>query len=127
MRNFQQLDVWKKAHALTLDIYRLTTGFPATERFGLVSQLQRASASIGANLAEGCGRDTDADFRRFVQIATGSACEIEYHLLLARDLGFVDELAHELLNVRVNEVKRMLHGLARFLDSEAAERKSMPR
>lgn len=90
MRNFQKLEVWKKAHELTLSIYRLTANFPTNERYGLTSQLQRASASIGANLAEGCGRETDADYRRFVQMAAGSACEVEYHLILSRDLGLLD-------------------------------------
>jgi four helix bundle protein len=106
MRNFRQLDVWKKAHELTLEIYRLTSSFPSQERYGLSSQLQRAAASIGANLAEGCGRETDADFRRFVQMATGSACEVEYHLVLAHDLSLIDDRNHELLNTNINEVKR---------------------
>jgi four helix bundle protein len=127
MRNFRQLDVWKKAHQLTLDVYRLTTSFPQNERFGLTSQLQRASASIGANLAEGCGRETDADFKRFVQMACGSACEVEYHLLLARDLNFVDAPAYESLNSNVNEVKRMLHGLSKFLEAEPPGRRASPR
>lgn len=119
MRNFQQLDVWKKAHSLTLSIYQLTSNFPATERYGLTSQLQRAAASIGANLAEGCGRDTDADFRRFVQMACGSACEVEYHLILAKDLGLVSTEIHDKHNADINEVKRMLVGLTRYLESES--------
>jgi four helix bundle protein len=116
MRNVRQLDVWKKAHSITLDIYRLTTTFPSNEKYGLTSQLQRASASIGANLAEGCGRESDSDFRRFVHIASGSACETEYHLLLASDLGLIDKNAYEPLNEQVNEVKRMLVGLSRSLE-----------
>jgi four helix bundle protein len=122
MRNFRQLDVWKKAHDLTLEIYRLTASFPSHERYGLTSQLQRASASICANLAEGCGRETDADFKRFVQMATGSECEVEYHLLLARDLSPINSAAYEAVNTNVNEVKRMLYGLARYLESEAPNR-----
>jgi four helix bundle protein len=116
MRNFRLLDVWKKSHVATLEVFRLTTNFPKAERYGLTAQLRRASASIGANLAEGCGRETDADFRRFVQIASGSACEVEYHLLLALDLGLIDKRIHELLDAQVNEVKRMLVGLARSLE-----------
>ena len=127
MQNFRRLDVWKKAHSLTLDIYRLTADFPTTERYGLCSQLQRAAASIGANLAEGCGRETDADFRRFVQMACGSACEVEYHLLLSNDLGLIAQDVYVPLNDRVNEVKRMLTGLARYLASEAKERPGLPR
>jgi four helix bundle protein len=121
VRNFRQLDVWKKAHLLTLEIYRLTAQFPASEKYGLVSQLQRAASSIGANLAEGCGRDTDADFRRFVQIACGSACEVEYHLILARDLDIIDDSICSHLNAEINEVKRMLHGLIQYLKSETAK------
>lgn len=122
MRNFRKLDVWKKAHGLTLEIYRLTSDFPATERFGLSSQLQRAAVSIGANLAEGCGRETDADFRRFVQMAAGSACEVEYHLLLSRDLGLISEEVQVKLDATINEVKRMLVGLTRYLESDSSHK-----
>ena len=117
MRNFRQLDVWEKSHQLTIDIYRLTSSFPKAEQYGLSSQLQRASASVGANLAEGCGRDSDVDFRRFVHIACGSACEVECHLLLARDLGLIGDADHHTLDKRINEVKRMLTGLSRYLGS----------
>jgi four helix bundle protein len=127
MRNFRQLDVWKKAHDLTLEIYRLTSTFPSNERFGLTSQLQRASASIGANLAEGCGRHTDADFKRFVHMASGSACEVEYHLLLAHDLKLIEDATHEKLNATINEVKRMLHGLVKYLESDFSSRSLTPR
>lgn len=118
MRNFRQLDVWRKAHTLTIQIYKTTSTFPKNELYGLTSQLQRASASIGANLAEGCGRETSPDFRRLVQIASGSACEVEYHLLLAHDLGLIDAATHESLDENINEVKRMLVGLSRYLDSQ---------
>ena len=114
MSNFLHLDVRRKSHALTLDICQITANFPTTERYGLSSQLQRAAASKGANLAEGCGRETDLDFRRFVQIASGSACELEYHLILSKDLASIDEQSHESLDFQVNEVKRMLVGLSRY-------------
>jgi four helix bundle protein len=120
MRNFQKLEVWKKAHELTLAIYRLSANFPSQERYGLTSQLQRASASIGANLAEGCGRETDADYKRFVQMASGSACEVEYHLILARDLALIDEPTHSCLSADINEIKRMLCGLTQYLEKEIA-------
>lgn len=115
MRDFKKLDVWKKAHALTLAIYQQTANFPADERFGLTSQIRRAAASIGANIAEGCGRSTDGDFGRFLDIASGSACEVEYHLILARDLTLLADEAHEPLDSSINEVKRMLVGLCRSL------------
>jgi four helix bundle protein len=115
MRDFKKLEVWKKSHELTLTIYELTAGFPSNERYGLTSQLQRAAASIGANLAEGCGRETEADYRRFVQMASGSACEVEYHLLLARDLSLIARDRYEQLNNDINEIKRMLCGLSQYL------------
>src|SRR5882757_3736396 len=118
MRNFQKLDVWKKSHELTLAIYQLTATFPSNERYGLTSQLQRASASIGANLAEGCGRETDADYKRFVQMASGSACEVEYHLILARDLSLIDTKTYDQLSDDINEIKRMLCGLTHYLENE---------
>ena len=127
MRNFRQLEVWKKAHSLALDLYRLTASFPTSEKYGLVTQIQRAAASIGANLAEGCGRDTNADFRRFVQIACGSACEVEYHLILARDLDLIDDPTYSRFNAQTNEVKRMLHGLIQYLGSESAKSPGLPR
>src|SRR6202142_2690826 len=110
MQDFRNLAVWSKAHRLTLDVYRLTESFPRTEVFGLTSQLRRAAASIAANLAEGCGR-TQLEFARFVQIAFGSASESEYHLLLARDLGFVNPEDYERLTTQVVETKRMLSSL----------------
>lgn len=118
MKDFRKLDVWKKAHALTIHIYEATSTFPKNELYGLTSQLQRSAASIGANLAEGCGRETAADFRRFVQIASGSACEVEYHLILAHDLGLFEGRSHQSLNASVNEIKRMLVGLSRHLSSK---------
>lgn len=89
MQPFENLRVWQDAHALTLEIYRATSGFPRDERFGLTSQVRRSASSIGANLAEGSSRGSDADFARFVQIAVGSASETVNHLLLARDLGLM--------------------------------------
>jgi four helix bundle protein len=86
MKNFRELKVWQKAHELTLAVYRSTRDFPREEFYGLTSQIRRATASIGANLAEGCGRNGDAEFARYCSIAMGSASELEYHLLLAQDL-----------------------------------------
>ena len=88
MKDFRTLTVWQEAHQLTLSIYRVTKNFPKDELYGLTSQMRRCSASIAANIAEGCGRRGNAEFARFLQIASGSASELDYHLLLARDLGF---------------------------------------
>lgn len=95
MKNFRDLQVWQKAHAVTLTVYRETVGFPKYELYGMVSQLRRACASIPANIAEGCGRGTDPDFARFLQLAMGSACEVEYHLLLANDLQYLNPSTYE--------------------------------
>jgi four helix bundle protein len=115
MQDFRNLKVWQKAHALTLEVYRNTRSFPVDERFGLTTQLRRASASVPANLAEGCARGGDVDFARFVNIAAGSASESDYHLLLARDLGYFDDTAYKPLLDQVSEVKRMLNSFERTL------------
>jgi four helix bundle protein len=111
MQGFRQLIVWQKAHELTIEIYEAIAQFPREELYGLTSQIKRAAASIGANIAEGCGRGSDADFARFLLISMGSASELEYHLLLARDLGFLPKDVYERLNARTTEVKRMLASL----------------
>jgi len=95
VKDFRKQKVWQKAHDLALEVYRVTEAFPKREVFGLTSQIRRAGVSIPANIAEGCGQDTDADFARFLQIAMGSASELEYHLLLAHDLGFVSDPDYE--------------------------------
>jgi four helix bundle protein len=82
MRNYRDLQVWDKAHNLTLELYRVSRGFPREEIYGITNQLRRAAVSIGANLAEGCGRRSSAELARFVRIAMGSAIELDYHLLL---------------------------------------------
>src|SRR5437588_10612860 len=89
MRDFKDLRVWQSAHALTLAVYAATRGFPKEELFGLTSQLRRAAASVAANLAEGCGRKSDRELLRYIQIARGSASELEYHFILARDLQLI--------------------------------------
>jgi four helix bundle protein len=111
VEDFKKLKVWQKAHEMTLDIYRVTKRFPSEEKFGITSQLQRAAASIGANLAEGSGRRSDGEFGRFVNIARGSASEVEYHLILARDLGLLPEPDFSDLNDKVQGVQRMLAAL----------------
>jgi len=103
MKDFRDLNVWEKAHHLTIQVYEATQDFPREELYGLTSQVRRSSASIPANISEGCGRQGDAEFARFLQIAMGSACELEYHLLLARDLTFMDKLRFENLTEEVRE------------------------
>jgi four helix bundle protein len=118
MQDFRNLRVWQKAHALTLAVYAESAKLPKGIGWGLQSQLVRAATSIPANIAEGCGRAGDRDFRRFLRHSLGSACELEYHLLLARDLDFLSTRVHESLDGQVVEVKRMLAGLVRRLGSD---------
>jgi four helix bundle protein len=117
MRNFREIKVWERAHSLTLDVYKVTRAFPKDELYGLTSQTRRAAASVGANIAEGCGKNSKPDFARFLQIALGSASELEYHLLLAHDLGYLPGEVHEQLAVRVTEIKRMLTGFIQHLNA----------
>jgi four helix bundle protein len=118
VKDFHELKVWQKAHQLTLSIYQVTTTFPRTEMYGLTSQLRRSCSSIPANLAEGCGRRGDADFGRFCSIAMGSASELEYHLLLARDLKMIRPEDYEDLTQRATELKRMLTALMQKLKAD---------
>jgi four helix bundle protein len=108
MQDFKNLKVWTKGHALALAVYKATRNFPREELFGLTSQLRRAAGSVPANISEGCGRGGDPEFGRFLQLAMGSASELEYHVLLAHDLRYLgDETFHQ-LTTDVVEVKRML-------------------
>jgi len=121
MQNFRQLSVWQKSHKLTLSIYNITRTFPREERFGLTSQLRRASSSIGANIAEGCGRNTRIEFRRFLDLAMGSASEVEYFLLLAFDLGLITAVSYGPAEKGITEIKRMLAGFIETLRRAAAK------
>lgn len=118
MKDFRQLKVWEKAHRLTLAVYPVTGEFPSEERYGLTSQIRRCSASIAANIAEGCGRSNDGDFGRFLDTAMGSANELDYHLLLAKDLGLLDPRKYADLRERILEVKRMLSTLIRKIQDD---------
>jgi len=111
MQDFRGLKVWQKGHELTLMVYRVTSFFPREERFGLTSQIRRSCGSIPANIAEGCGRGSGADFARFLQIAMGSASELEYHLLLAYDLELLDPADYLPMVESTKEIKRMLSSL----------------
>jgi len=108
MQDFRNLKVWQRAHALTLAVYEATRAFPKDEVYGLTSQIRRAASSVPANIAEGCGRDGDPELKRFLQIAMGSAAELEYHLMLAHDLKLLNDTVYQELAASVSEVKRML-------------------
>ena len=115
MRNYEDLEVWQKAHALTVQLYRITERFPRTEMFGLTSQIRRAAGSIGANLAEGCGRWGEVELARYVQIAMGSGSELQNHLRLAKDLGFVVESDYRASMKAIIGVRQMLTALLQTL------------
>ena len=119
MQDFRKLKVWQRAHRLTLALYRATKGFPKEELYGLTSQIRRAACSVCANMAEGCGRKGDRELGRFLYIALGSASELEYHLLLAGDLGHLEHSVYAHLNREVVEVKRMVSGLHAKLKAES--------
>ncbi len=118
MKDFRDLDVWRKAHFATLDVYRATADFPKEELYGLTSQMRRCCASVPANIAEGCGRRGNGEFHRFLTIAMGSASELEYHLLLSHDLGFLGVEKFDALTSQIQEVKKMLASLIRRVDAE---------
>ena len=115
MKDFRDLKVWEKAHQLTLSVYRATARFPSEEKYGLASQMRRSAASIPSNIAEGCGRGGDRELARFLQIAMGSASELEYQLLLCRDLDLLQGSVYTKLEKPTIEVKRMLTSLIRKL------------
>lgn len=112
MGDYESLRVWAEAHQITLDAYRITSDFPTTESFGLTSQIRRGAASVAANLAEGAGRNSPGELRRFCMISLGSANQLHYHLRLARDLGFLSDSDWIDLRERVESVRRMLAGLS---------------
>jgi four helix bundle protein len=117
MKDFRSLKVWGKSHNITLEIYKLTKNFPKEEQFNLTSQLRRAISSVPTNLAEGCGRGSDKDFKRFVQIAMGSASEAEYLILLCKDLKYFSDKEFDKLILEIQEIKKMLSSLISKLKS----------
>ena len=118
MIDYQRLAVWRRAHALTLEVYRVTRCFPSEERFALTTQLRRAMSSIGCNLAEGSARSTDRAFASFVEVAEGSASEAHYQLRLANDLGYLEPGVHDWIASELLEIRRMVARLrARLRDS----------
>lgn len=124
MSSFKGLEVWREAHDLALEVYRVTTAFPKEELHGLTSQLRRAATSVPANIAEGCGRGGEAEFGRFLQISMGSASELEYHLLLATDLKLVGPEQYQGLEVRLLRMKRRLNALLQKVRAEVPQKRT---
>ena len=113
----RDLIVWQKAYNLTLDIYKSTSRFPTDEKYGLTSQLRRATVSIPSNIAEGKGRGSNKDFKRFLMIARGSLEEVRTQLLLSKDLGYLESKIHEDYDARLVEIRKMLNGLINKLST----------
>ncbi len=118
MQDYRKLVVWQRAHPFVLSVYAAVAAFPEDEKFGLSSQIKRAAASIPANIAEGCGRETRLELRRSQCIAMRSASESDYHLLLACDLNFLEKPVHEQLSKELDEVRRMLNSLIQSLSTK---------
>jgi four helix bundle protein len=115
MRDFKKYDIWKLSHVFTLKIYELTKSYPTDEIYGIISQIRRASSSIPTNISEGCGRDSDSEFNRFLTIALGSASEVEYLIILSKDLNYIDENSFIILNEEINAIKRKIYSLKQKL------------
>ena len=123
MKDYRKVIVWKKAHILTKDIYGVSSKFPRDELFGLTSQIRRAGSSIPTNIAEGCGRGSDADYRRFLHIAFGSANEVEYLIFLTYELNYMYENQFIGLDNKIKEVKKMLAGMIKTITNDINNRK----
>jgi len=115
MKDFRTLNVWQKSHKLAVNVYQLTSNFPKEEQYGITSQLRRAIISIPTNIAEGCGRGSDKDFAKFVQIAIGSASESEYLVLLSNELGYLTKDNSVQFIEIICEIKKMLTSLIKNL------------
>lgn len=109
MQDFKELKIWQRSHKLTLSIYKLSKSFPKEEIYGLTSQMLRSAASIPTNIAEGTGRNTDPDFNRFLVLAMGSAAELEYQLILSKDLGYCNLTEFESLTNELVEIRKMIN------------------
>jgi four helix bundle protein len=119
MKDFRTLKIWEKSHALTLAIYKATGAFPKQELYALTSQIQRAAVSIPANIAEGCGKDSDAELKRYFLIAMGSSSELEYLLILAQDLGYLPANVFQSMTNDLVELRKMLNAFIQKLKSKS--------
>ncbi|MDZ7807728.1 MAG: four helix bundle protein [Gracilimonas sp.] len=118
MRDFRKLKVWQKSHEITLAVYKSTVLYPKEEMYGLISQMRRSASSIPANIAEGCGRNSQSQLAHFLNIGMGSASELEYQLILSKDLGFINDQIFKEQTNQVTEVKRMLTSLHQKVSSD---------
>ncbi len=119
MHNFKELKVWQISRQLVKEIYKLTTQFPAEEKYGLISQIRRCVVSIPTNISEGCGRNTDKDFAHFLNISLGSAYELETLLTLSLDLELISDKESEPIQLKISEIQKMTFGLIKTLRQES--------
>jgi four helix bundle protein len=124
MQDYKKLTVWKKSYALALSIYKISGSFPKNELYGLVSQIRRAGTSIPANIAEGCGRESNSELIYFLQIAQGSAAELETHLMLSRDLGYCKDEEFSKIEDSIDNIRKMLTSLIRTIKTNNEQRKT---
>lgn len=117
MRDYRKIQVWSRAHQFVLAVYKLTESFPPKEQYGLTSQLRRAVLSVPTNISEGCGRSTEAEFSRFIDISHGSASEVDYLLLVSHDLGYIENQTYQGLYKELTEIRKMLTGLVKAVRS----------
>ena len=118
MRNFRELGIWKDAVALVKEVYELIKQLPESEKFGLKSQMSRCAVSIPANIAEGCAKDSQKDFVRFLQISLGSAFELETYMIICRDLSFISEGDEVLLTEKINQLQKRINALMKYSKSK---------
>jgi four helix bundle protein len=118
LKNYKELKVWQKSYQLSLELYKITKGFPGDEKYGLTSQMRRAAVSVPSNIAEGYGRKTTRDYVRSLYLAYGSNCELETQILLSGDLGYIKAQEKEMLQKNVGEVERMLKALIKSLEEK---------
>ena len=118
MRDFKKYDIWHLSHQLTLEIYTITYSFPKEELYGLTSQIRRSSSSIPTNISEGCGRNSDAEFNQFLNIALGSSLETEYLLILSKDLNYINNEVFNLLESKINTIKSKIYNLKNKLTAQ---------
>lgn len=116
MRNFKNLTIWQRSHALTLKVYQHTYKFPKEELFGLTSQMRKSAYSIPTNIAEGSGRNSNAEMKRFLIISSGSASELEYQLILSHDLGYVSQAVFAELTTELTEIQKMIYIFIKNMD-----------
>ena len=117
MRNFKELIIWQKSRELVKNVYSITEKFPSDERFGLISQMRRAAVSIVSNIAEGCGKESEKEFLRFLETAYSSAFELETQFILSEDLGFLDHKENEIILELIQEIQKMIYSFSKSIKS----------